>query len=466
MLSNLLPGIREIRTPLAAGYIWLIAWWLVFAPMPSRQDAEGLLALFYNLVDATTALGLGVAVSFVAYLIGSVSTGIFEKRLLSGAAVSDRGRKTLLLLIAERIREVSSRLKATGADPARILSKFRTLSDEWQEIQAEAYIDTFAGFDDDSWVRDSALDFVLDRESDWSVSSAWGSIDSGFLTSRLLDYEDDVRASVTDPIEANRRIEANRELVKAEVEERTKHTYTVQFSDDQPPKLVSTEEFPWATENRVGEAGGSETDQAGVPNGLQDSDGDGPTLAESASEDARGVPAAVQTEETAAEDAIDERTAKDVMISLRDKLYDQVLSDDLDVVKARLIMEAPNFHSVVDRYHAEAALRMAILPPGTFLLAVVCWKLHPWWLSLIVASVGAAMLITLYVQGRTSYRKGNDLLADALRLKPLYSHTIETLGSSGPVGLTPVKGPSEEIKTDTLSAGTGSPAEKEPRLRS
>jgi hypothetical protein len=28
MLTNFLPGIREFRTPLATGYIWLLTFWL------------------------------------------------------------------------------------------------------------------------------------------------------------------------------------------------------------------------------------------------------------------------------------------------------------------------------------------------------------------------------------------------------------------------------------------------------
>jgi hypothetical protein len=82
VLANLLPGVRELRAPLAAGYIWLLAGWLVAQPhVPSRSDATGPLAAIYDLGDAVSAVGLGVAVSFVAYLLGAVSEGLWETPL-------------------------------------------------------------------------------------------------------------------------------------------------------------------------------------------------------------------------------------------------------------------------------------------------------------------------------------------------------------------------------------------------
>ena len=78
MLANLLPGIRELRAPLAAGYIWLIALWLTFEPgFPNRAGADGLLASLYRLTDELSTVGIGVVVSFVAYIVGALSTSLF-----------------------------------------------------------------------------------------------------------------------------------------------------------------------------------------------------------------------------------------------------------------------------------------------------------------------------------------------------------------------------------------------------
>jgi len=73
MLMNLLPGLRDLRAPLAAGYLWLTGLWLLLADtIPSRSKATGVMAHIYTL---TNALGRGtilLAASFAAYLIGAV----------------------------------------------------------------------------------------------------------------------------------------------------------------------------------------------------------------------------------------------------------------------------------------------------------------------------------------------------------------------------------------------------------
>ncbi|MGI5155864.1 hypothetical protein [Microbispora sp. CA-102843] len=74
MLANLLPGIREIRAPLAAGYLWLSLIWLTWARnLPLKADATGLLADLYTLAGAVGLPAVSVAVSFAAYLIGVLS---------------------------------------------------------------------------------------------------------------------------------------------------------------------------------------------------------------------------------------------------------------------------------------------------------------------------------------------------------------------------------------------------------
>ncbi|MDQ3983305.1 MAG: hypothetical protein M3271_11565, partial [Actinomycetota bacterium] len=79
MLTSLLPGIRELRVPLATGYLWLVALAIAIEPhVPGRAEARGLAATLYRLADASSVLGVGVALSFVAYLVGSLSVGLFS----------------------------------------------------------------------------------------------------------------------------------------------------------------------------------------------------------------------------------------------------------------------------------------------------------------------------------------------------------------------------------------------------
>jgi hypothetical protein len=71
-LSSLLPGIRDIRAPLAAGYLWLAGLWLAFGDhinevRPASTDSAD---RAWTYLGVPGQIGL---VSFAAYVIGSAS---------------------------------------------------------------------------------------------------------------------------------------------------------------------------------------------------------------------------------------------------------------------------------------------------------------------------------------------------------------------------------------------------------
>lgn len=95
MLSNLVPGIRELRAPLAAGYIWLAFGWLVWGRhFPDLKHSTGLLKEIQTLGHSAGTPSVGVALSFAAYLIGVLSVALSDWLLknraerLTGVAVS------------------------------------------------------------------------------------------------------------------------------------------------------------------------------------------------------------------------------------------------------------------------------------------------------------------------------------------------------------------------------------------
>jgi hypothetical protein len=73
MLASLLPGLRELRTPLAIGWTWLAALWLAFGELiPTREQATGIVLSLYDAIDVlgdATVLGI---LTFIAYLLGSL----------------------------------------------------------------------------------------------------------------------------------------------------------------------------------------------------------------------------------------------------------------------------------------------------------------------------------------------------------------------------------------------------------
>jgi hypothetical protein len=83
MLLNLLPGLRDLRAPLAAGYLWLAAAWLYYAPrLPaSTNEAQGILKDVYRVVSVSNPAMVAAGLTFVAYILGILSTGLLTKPL-------------------------------------------------------------------------------------------------------------------------------------------------------------------------------------------------------------------------------------------------------------------------------------------------------------------------------------------------------------------------------------------------
>jgi hypothetical protein len=74
LLANLLPGLRELRTPLAVGATWLAAAWVLLVPLiPTREAASGVLLDVYRLFDQLGHPAAASLAAFVAYLVGSLS---------------------------------------------------------------------------------------------------------------------------------------------------------------------------------------------------------------------------------------------------------------------------------------------------------------------------------------------------------------------------------------------------------
>lgn len=105
MMFNVLPGLRELRAPLIAGYLLLIAGWFAVAPLlPQGEPHSGVLGSAVELHGAVSVIGTAAASAVVAYLLGSVSEGLFSflwRRqqgyggLLFRSPVSSRGEKAL-----------------------------------------------------------------------------------------------------------------------------------------------------------------------------------------------------------------------------------------------------------------------------------------------------------------------------------------------------------------------------------
>lgn len=137
MLASLLPGLRDVRAPLAAGYLWLVACWLTLEPsVPERADAHGVVASLYRADDVLSVVGLGLVLAFAAYLLGSLSASTLSPLLrrafpsawpVTGTSIppspmSPQAIEALNQVVFGAVDEVNEALALTGVDADAFLA--------------------------------------------------------------------------------------------------------------------------------------------------------------------------------------------------------------------------------------------------------------------------------------------------------------------------------------------------------
>jgi len=74
VLDMLLPGLRALRAPLIAGYLWLLGLWLLIAPhLHPAEHPDSVVGQLDRLGHAAGRVPVAIAVSVAAYLLGVVS---------------------------------------------------------------------------------------------------------------------------------------------------------------------------------------------------------------------------------------------------------------------------------------------------------------------------------------------------------------------------------------------------------
>jgi len=184
-LTNLLPGLREVRTPLASGYVWLLIAWIWWSDR-LRHPGGSWQALFEQVHTLGGFVGHAAelaALSFGAYLVGAVWEGI----------AGPLGRVAYLLLTMERGHR---HLRLPWSDRPSIYTMRRMVEeavDRWQREhqaaeQGERSID-WQRYLDESWEEVGRLPVRLAvKEPD-----LWGMWDR-------LDAESQFRMTLAGPV--------------------------------------------------------------------------------------------------------------------------------------------------------------------------------------------------------------------------------------------------------------------------
>lgn len=89
-LSSLLPGFRHLRAPLVAGFLWLIAAWVIFYGDLDKETERGPgFGALEALRDQTSGVGFAIAIGFIAYVAGALSESLTTPL---GLFIDRRGR--------------------------------------------------------------------------------------------------------------------------------------------------------------------------------------------------------------------------------------------------------------------------------------------------------------------------------------------------------------------------------------
>src|SRR4051794_21291043 len=72
ILASVMPGVRAVRAPLAAGFLLLLSAWIALESSVPKHPTEGVWASLERLEPLVSAIGILGLVAFAAYVVGSL----------------------------------------------------------------------------------------------------------------------------------------------------------------------------------------------------------------------------------------------------------------------------------------------------------------------------------------------------------------------------------------------------------
>jgi hypothetical protein len=406
MLANLLPGVRELRAPLAAGYLWLLAVYLAFEPLVPR-DIEGTLwDSLDRLREAISPAGVAVAVSFLAYVVGS----------LSETLTAARGRLTARLG-GNRMRVGQGHLVGwrNGAFSTRngLLTIWRGRSTpQGTEVYVrEPAVVGAKGREALRGVIGSSVEALGEKLERHDLELA----DALAYAGRGLEQE---RTTLIDDLrDLEKRVEEREEYLGTPVGATAGYR-----DDDHQLRYLRNQRERQAARLKAHNEHGQTTLQQLKPllPALEAAD----VLSE--------VFQPIRPESRSAE-------------ALAHVLEQQVQTE-LPLIRTRLLGREAEFFSAVDRLRAEAEFRLALGPPLLALAGALAWR-ATWW----AAAFTVVTAVVLALQGVERARRSSDALIDAVRIgraqAPALERVTETIERLNGAEAPPSRGAAAETLT-------------------
>ena len=371
MFAQLLPGLRELRAPLAAGYLWLLALWIALEPV-IPDESRGVLESLERFEQRAGPLSLAAALTFAAYLLGSLSAAVPLRRFTQQALKEATwnfvaGPEVLKAIVKQRsfdvvhedLEQSYTRLRLDGRQDRMSLST-RGAAALWELLETRVSLMT------DERRRELlplAEAVATNDGAEWIRSLAVGDV---------ADWPRSLR-------------EQHRGLVR---EQRERRDAALNEQDRIRRRDTASHE-----------------DQERVRKAVQRARDDGRAIEREFRRTLRL-----------------KNGAEDIDSLLVQYLGEQVVEEG-EALRTRLLGKEPEIWSKVDRLLAEAELRDAIVLPLLGLAAALGWR-GPWWSS----AIAVAAAIALAFQAAVREKQSNDALVEALRVARVRSPTLDALG--------------------------------------
>jgi hypothetical protein len=143
MLSSLLPGLRELRAPFAAGVLWLLAIWVRWEPLlPTPEDAKktpGFANSLYRLHGLVPDVALGATAGLLVYLVGSLSIALLSDQLRAFFRVSlSSGDRRLNPLTPSTVYALHRLAQRTRAEIETLVAPLGVGAAEFLDLERDA----------------------------------------------------------------------------------------------------------------------------------------------------------------------------------------------------------------------------------------------------------------------------------------------------------------------------------------